>query len=78
MTLGLEEFLKELRAEEGVTALVFDLFDSSRVTFDFQVYTERPTDSLKFSWTFDKIPKDFTPMRDYIKKEIKNQSKIRS
>jgi hypothetical protein len=75
MTLGLEEFLKELRAEKGVTALVFYLFDSGQVTFDFEVYTERPTGSLKFSWTFDKIPEDFTPMRDYIKKEIKNQSK---
>jgi hypothetical protein len=75
MTLGLEEFLKELRAEEGVTALAFDLFDSDRVTFHFMIYTARPTDKLKFSWTFDKTPEDFTPMRDYIKKEIKNQPK---
>jgi hypothetical protein len=86
MTLGLEEFLKELRAEEGVTALEFNFFESRQTKTRFLrlniCLSDRRAEIPKWlSWDFDlepteeetKFPRSFASTLKQIKKEIKNQ-----
>jgi len=88
MTLGLEEFLKELRAEKGVTALEFNFFESRQTKARFLKLNicmlDRSLEHPKWlSWDFDleptedetKFPKSFASILKQIKQEIKNQPK---
>ena len=87
MTLGLEGFLKELRAEEGVIALEFNFFES-KITKVLELKLIvwvgdkfKKNTRHRLSYNFDtnpdpcekKYPKSFTSTLKQIKKEIKNQ-----
>jgi hypothetical protein len=87
MTLGLEEFLKELRAEEGITVIEFRFFeakDTKLQMLDLDICIgDRNADHewLEYDLSLDplpfqkKLPKSFASTLKQIKKEIKNQSK---
>jgi hypothetical protein len=85
MTLGLEEFLKELRAEEGVNHFDFEFHQSSKGNWKllklYIYFGDRDTE-LDYIFHSDptenyhtKFPKSFASTLKQIKKEIKNQSK---
>jgi hypothetical protein len=87
MTLGLEEFLKELGAEENISRFYFEFTSKTgktkRLTLDVCVGDWLKKHKwLKYSFDSDptedyqtKYPKSFTSILKQIKKITKNQSK---
>ena len=68
MTLGLEEFLKELK----------NIKEIIEIDFILDIRTKENTHWLRYNLNPDfqkKFPESFAPLLKQIKKEIKNQSK---